>query len=1202
LAAITITARCNDQRTIGKTLSHRDVRSSVSCFSAAILCATLLGAPLLLAQNKVVGPAPSRMQEVVVGPYAAHIAAGGPAILHAVPVSSTMLWSKGVWTLLAWVKIDDGTPATTLVVGVGDPAAEESRFLGFSDRRPIFRMGRGNLIASTTPLTAPGWHLMAATLDGIETKLYVDGVLAAHGQMLLSAVAPELCLAPVVTPLVSAADNDRQQPYELPFEHFGGTLAGVELRPEVLDAATMHELAQRPPDESGTPFEENSPPWSVQLFDQAGYVQPQDPSTIPHSGAPFQKPVAEPTPPLSSSGLSPVGDERWALRTNWYLTPAPQVKADGAALSAKGYDTRGWWRATVPGTVLTTMVDRGVYPAPEFGLNNLAIPESLARQDYWYRTEFTTPASRAGDTYMLTLEGINYAAEVWLNGHLLGEMKGAFRRGRFRVGDLLRPHGENFLAVRVSPPPHPGIPEEESLTSGPGENGGLQALDGPTFVATEGWDWIPAIRDRNTGLWQDVILERTNALQLGDAKVVSHLPLPDISTADIDLTIPVQNLSGTAAIAKVQISFEGASFVRTVNLQPGENTVHLTPQDVPELHLQHPRLWWPNGYGRPDLYHLKLAVAQNGTVSDSRQLTFGVREVTYELSLFDSTGHLRRVEVDPALAAERGEQVVDVRHQAMRNTADLWAASLTLAGEHSPAVREVSNEPGFTDLVLKVNGVRIAARGGNWGMDDLRKRVSREHLEPYFRLEHDAHLNIIRNWVGQNTEEVFYQLADEYGMMVWNDFWDSTEDYNVEAADVPLFLDNARDTVRRFRNHPSIIIWCGRNEGVPQPILNEGLIALLRKEDGTRYYTPSSNRIDLRGSGPYGYQDPAMYYTTLDKGFSVELGTSSLSTRESFEASMDRADVWPISDVWAYHDWHQTWAGDVHPLIDHIDAELGAGTSFDDFERKAQMFNYVNHRAIFEGFNQHLWSPNSGRMLWMTHPSWPSNMWQIYSSDYDTQASYYGVKKACEPLHIQLDLSNDTVSAVNATREDAPGLTAHAVVYSLEGLKLAQHDQPLDLKANGVQPLFPLSLADSYVHGKVALVELELTDSTGQTISRNIYWRAAREEDYRELSSMPQQPLTTSYTRHKDATETTYDVSVTNTGMRPVLELKLTLLNSQSHQRILPAYYSDNYVSLLPGETIHLSVKTPDGVAQNGVFDVRGWNVLEHTVTATGGP
>ena len=1180
---------------------QHNVRISAARLSGAALCMALLPSYLLSAQNKVIGPAPTRIQEVAVGPYAAHIAAGGPAIVHIVPSSSTMLWPNGVSTLLAWVKIDGRSPATTLIAGVGDPAAEQSRFFGLSDYRPIFRMGRGNVLVSAKPMTEAGWHLLGAVADGTETEFYVDGVLAAHGKMLLASVAPELCVSPVVTPLVSAPDTDHPRPYELPFEHFGGTVAGVELRPEALDVATIRALARQPPDESLLPFEENSQPWSVQVYEHAGYAQPQDPSTVPRSHAPFAKPVAKAAPPLTASGLTPLEGAAWALRNNWYLTPAPQVKADGAALSTAGYDTNGWWRATVPGTVLTTMVDRGVYLSPEYGLNNLAIPESLARQDYWYRTEFTTPTDGAGHAYTLTFLGINYAAEIWLNGQRLGDVKGAFLRGRFEVGKLLRSQGKNVLAVRVSPPPHPGIPVEESLTSGPGENGGIQCLDGPTFVATEGWDWIPTIRDRNTGLWQDVILERTDTLQLGDPQVISQLPLPDISTADLSLSIPVQNLSATLTKAKLLISFEGVSFTHETTLQPGENTVHLTPKDAPQLHLDHPRLWWPNGYGHPDLYHLKIVVQQNSTVSDTRQLTFGVREVTYELSLFDSTSHLRRVEVDPTLAAERGVQVVDVRHEAMRNTAEFWAASMTLVGEHSQAVRPVSNEPDFTDLVLKVNGVRIAARGGNWGMDDMLKRVSREHLEPYFRLERNAHLNIIRNWVGQNTEETFYQLADEYGLMVWNDFWESTQDYNLEVADVPLFLDNVRDTVRRFRNHPSIILWCGRNEGVPQPILNEGIIDVLRKEDGTRYYTPGSNRINLRNSGPYGYQDPALYYTTLDKGFAVELGTSSLSTRESFEASMDQADVWPMSDVWAYHDWHQTWAGDVHPLIDHINDALGAGTSFHDFERKAQMFNYVNHRAIFEGFNQHLWSPNSGRMLWMTHPSWPSNMWQIYSSDYDTQASYYGVMKACEPLHIQLDLSNDSVSAVNTTRDDAFGLTAHAIVYSLDGEKLLQRDEPLDLKANGTQPLFSLSLGDTYAQGKVALVELELSDAIGHVLSRNVYWRAGRESDYRALSAMSEQPLAISYTHHAEEGETTYDVTLSNTGKQPALEVKLTLLDSHTRQRLLPAYYSDNYVSLLPGETVHISVSAPQTAAQEGVFAIRGWNVPEHTVTTTEG-
>ena len=311
--------------------------------------------------------------------------------------------------------------------------------------------------------------------------------------------------------------------------------------------------------------------------------------------------------------------------------------------------------------------------------------------------------------------------------------------------------------------------------------------------------------------------------------------------------------------------------------------------------------------------------------------------------------------------------------------------------------------------------MRIAARGGNWGMDDFRKRVSREHLEPFFRLNRDAGLNIIRNWVGQSTEETFYELADEYGMMVWNDFWESTENYNIEAEDPQLFLANAADTIQRFRNHPSIVMWCGRNEGVPQPIINLGLDKLVRTLDGTRYYSPSSNAVNLQGSGPYRYQVPAQYYTTLNRGFSVETGTPSMSTLESFQSTVPKPDQWPIDDVWAYHDWHQSGNGDVAPFMAEIQAEFGAPTSLEDFERKAQMLNYVDHRAIFEGMNANLWAPNSGRLLWMTQPAWPSTMWQILSSDYDTQASFYGVKKACEPLHVQLNLANYRVDIVNTT-------------------------------------------------------------------------------------------------------------------------------------------------------------------------------------------
>jgi hypothetical protein len=514
-------------------------------------------------------------------------------------------------------------------------------------------------------------------------------------------------------------------------------------------------------------------------------------------------------------------------------------------------------------------------------------------------------------------------------------------------------------------------------------------------------------------------------------------------------------------------------------------------------------------------------------------------------------------------------------------------ASIAAGADDAPSLHPDTDLGPAPYLVIKVNGVRIAARGGNWGMDDARKRVSREHLEPYFRLHRDAGLNIIRNWVGQSTEETFYDLADEYGLMVWNDFWDSTQNYNVEAQDPQLFLANAKDTIERYRNHPSIVMWCGRNEGVPQPIINEGLIGLIHSLDGTRYYSPSSNEVNLQGSGPYSYQDPADYYSRLNHGFSVETGTPSLPTREWFNRWLPQADHWPVSDAWAYHDWHQAGNGDVNPFNQHMEAMFGAATSLDDYVRKAQMMNYVDHRAIFEGMDAHLWSPNSGRMLWMTQPAWPSTMWEIFTSDYDTQASYYGVKKACEPVHVQLDLSNDTVSVTNTTTEARAGLKLSARVYSLDNKLLLSKEAVLNATADAVTPGFPLALAPLMGDG-VVLVRLELHGADGQLVSDNFYWRAANDAGYRALDRLGSATVTaTAETAGKDELR----VDLRNTGQVAALQNKLTLLHADGSQ-VLPAYYSDNYISLLPGEERTVTISVPDNGREGGLrLALRGWNV-----------
>ena len=1138
------------------------------------------------------------------GPFNAVLLSGGDGLKKSLEKTDTVLRADSPWSLYGWVKPADVPKGPSLVAGIGDPEDEFSRYLALDAGHAILWTGKDSSLSGAASLTPGKWHLLAATFDGEEFHLYSDGVQVAGGKLDLGSVSPELQIAPPVFP-------------DPAWQHFGGTVASLTLVRNALSAAEIKQLFQTPADFSLIEFEEGSKPWPVETRAQAGYRAPQDPATMPRTKAAFSRPVAAPLP-AAQPALQPNGNikDQWTLAAGWRMTPAPKVTADAATISQSNYNARDWWPATVPGTALTTMIDRGVYPDPDYGLNNLAIPETLNKQDYLYRVEFRAPKSAVekGKRLTLTFEGINYAAAVWLNGKSLGSIKGAFIRGVFDVTDVVKADHPNVLSVRVSPPPHPGIPQEQSIKGGPGENGGIMCLDGPTFVATEGWDWIPAIRDRDTGIWQPVTLTATSNVKIGDAQVVTTLPLPDISRADVEITVPLENLSNSPVTGTLNASFGEIKVTKQVTVAPGQSSVKLTSAEFSQLNVQHPNLWWPNGYGKPDLYTLQLSFAEGNTESDRKQVRFGIREITYELSLLDSAGQMRRLEYSPTTARLKPERVVDIRHEGMREIPAAepfppsfppewkagwksWVSSLAPGGESSPSVRMLGETGPAPYLVIKVNGVRIACRGGNWGMDDSRKRVSREKLEPYFRLHRDANLNTIRNWVGQNTEAVFYDLADEYGLLIWNDFWESTQDYNVEAENPELFLKNARDTILRFRNHPSIAMWCGRNEGVPQPVLNEGLDELIRSLDGTRYYSPSSNRVNLQNSGPYKYTNPVLYYTTLNRGFSVETGTPSFSTLESFQRWIPKEDQWPVSDNWAYHDWHQSGNGDMAPFMAEVQSEFGAPANLEDFERKAQMLDYVDHRAIFEGMNAHLWTPNSARLLWMTQPAWPSNTWQILSSDYDTQSSFYAVKKACEPVHVQLDLSNYNVAVVNTTNDAHAGLLVSASVFSLDNKLLLHHEEKKDAPADTVTDGFKLDLAPLLLPDGMVLVKLELKNSTGELVSDNFYWLGAKSSSYRRLNRLPASTLSVTTNSSRTGDEVRVHVELKNTGAGVSLVNKLILLNAADGSRILPAYYSDNYVSLLPGETRQVEIEYPAKL-ENGAMQlaIRGWNLTKQIV------
>ena len=229
----------------------------------------------------------------------------------------------------------------------------------------------------------------------------------------------------------------------------------------------------------------------------------------------------------------------------------------------------------------------------------------------------------------------------------------------------------------------------------------------------------------------------SGVVRIGDPQIVTKLPLPATNQAAIDISIPLQNDSFDTVEGTLAASFENVNITKHVSLSPGENEVKLMPAEFAQLNVQNPRLWWPNGYGKPELYTMRLSFSDASGISDSKDARFGIREITYEMSLLDSSGHLRRVDYSPTVARERNEHLVDITHKGIRNIPSTdpypsiyplewkegwkwWVASLKPGAEKSAAVKAVDDTRATPFLTIRVNGVRIAARGGSWGMDDSR--------------------------------------------------------------------------------------------------------------------------------------------------------------------------------------------------------------------------------------------------------------------------------------------------------------------------------------------------------------------------------------------------------------------------------------------------------------------------------------------------
>ena len=826
--------------------------------------------------------------------------------------------------------------------------------------------------------------------------------------------------------------------------------------------------------------------------------------------------------------------ESVTLKTGWQLQEIGKVPQTGEAIARPDYVPNGWYKATVPGTVLTTLVNEGVYPEPLYGENNRPdkIPDTLCRTSYWYRTTFTPPSSYAGKHVWLTFKGINYIADVWVNGRQVGTIQGAFARGIFDVTTNVSVGKPNALAVHIQPEPHPGATHEKTVEKGTGPNGGVTGLDGPTFLCSIGWDWIPTIRDRNSGIWQDVVLSASGPVVLPDPAVTSDLPLPRTDTADLTVQATVRNVTYSAQSGVLAGTIDGINLKQDVSLAPNETrTVTFNPATTPGLRVKNPRLWWPNGYGPQNLYRLHLSFTVHDAVSDARDVTFGVRKITYSL-------------------------------------------------------------PGSDHLAFSVNGVPVVAKGGDWGLDEAMKRIPRERLDAMVRMHQLANYTIIRNWVGQSTSEDLYDICDHYGLLLWDEFFEPHPADGPIPENIPLYLANVREKILRFRNHPSIALWCARNEGDPPAPIGEGIQKLINELDPSRLYQPSSTSgRGVNSGGPYHWRAPREYYT-YKEAFKTEIGSMSVPTLEAVQAMMPEKDWNVVNDDWAEHDFCAgAQQGDRFPEI--ISSRYGYPADLPDFVRKSQLANYEAFRAMYEGRFAQLFKPETGVITWMSSPAQPSFVWQLYSHDLESNSSLYGARKACEPVHIQLNQNDWHVMVINNTPKALTDLKATATVYNLDGSRQYTHTDTITAAPSAATDAgivaFPENL--SAVH----FVKLELRDAKDHLWSENFYWRAlpGDEDNFTALNQLPTVSLDIDAQRHDAGGKCRLDVKVKNPSRDVALMAHLQLRREQSGKRVLPVFYSDNYVSLLPGESRTLTVEA--SVADLGgeppLLAVDGWNV-----------
>ena len=814
--------------------------------------------------------------------------------------------------------------------------------------------------------------------------------------------------------------------------------------------------------------------------------------------------------PHAVAGLK---DGRYELSGgNWMLQRASEVTASGETIASADYDCQTWVPATVPGTVLASYLNIGAVPHPNYADDVDQISESFFRSNFWYRDEFEWDGLLKGEQQWLNFDGINWKANVFLNGQRLGRIEGAFMRGRFNVTGLLR-KGKNYLAVEIVCNEHfAAIKEKDKNTTQ--FNGGILGADNPTFHATVGWDWITTVRGREAGIWNEVYLTATAMVTLSDPYVKTEVG----HTVNVTPSVFVRNNDSRPVTGTLSGHIGDVRFEKAITLPANtEQEISFQPSEFPQLSNPDFRLWWPNGYGESFLYDAGFSFQES-----TLHYRAGLRQMTYE----DAKDSLR----------------------------------------------------------IYVNGRRFIPLGGNWGFDEHNLLYRSREYDIAVGYHRDMNFTMIRNWVGQVGDESFYDACDRHGIMIWQDFWLANPADGPDPYDDVLFLRNAEDYTRRMRSHASIGLYCGRNEGFPPVAIDRKLREYVHAlAPGIEYISHSSSQ-GVSGGGPYRALTTKEYFEKQSGKIHSERGMPNVMNIESLRRTFSPDALWPQSLQWGQHDFTLQGAQRAATFNQMVTHGFGQPSSAEEFSRWAQLINYNGYRAMFESTSR----TRAGLLLWMSHPCWPSMVWQTYDYYFDPTAAYFGCKKACEPLHIQYNALTDSIEIVNRSAGNLRAITANISVFNLNGKCVYQKKQRLNSNEDTTFACAKLSTVMPQAPSDVYFLRLSLSDKKG-VISENTYIRGRNDGDYRALRTLPKADVQQHVTITSSGHTVTARVTLRNKSRIPAPFLRLNLKGNDGEQ-ILPVIYSDNYITLMPGEqkTVTVSWNRQDAHGHDGHIDIIG--------------